>query len=126
MLFNVTIFAAISALCTTAALHSWAGEAYLIRPLLKYRGNRVLENHLARSVLRFAWHITSFFWLILAGFLYATAFHPQALVPILLVTIGSSFLAVGVFSLAFSKGRHIGWPLLVLTVALTLMAFRLT
>jgi len=46
--------ASIALLLLTGVVHSVGGEVYLIRPLFKYRGNRVLENSLARMVIRFA------------------------------------------------------------------------
>lgn len=103
----------ISGLMLTALVHSIGGEIFLLRPMFKHRGNRVLDHSLARMVLRFAWHITSVFWLVLAVILYVLAFSNQHLDTAILFTVGGTFAAVDVFDLFASRGRHIGWPLLL-------------
>lgn len=115
MAFPLLISLGIACLIITAVVHSIGGEKYLLRPLFTHRGNHVLNHNLARMVLRFAWHITSVFWLLLAAILYTTAFLETYLGTFVLWSIGATFAAVGVFDLFASRGRHIGWPLLVLT-----------
>src|SRR5690606_26428400 len=104
--------------------HSVGGEIYLLRPLFKHRGNRVLDSHLARMILRFAWHVTSVAWIVLAVILYAVAFNEAHLRTVVLASVGASFVFAGLFDLVASKGRHIGWPLLLLTGVFALAALR--
>ncbi len=111
--FQIFVSGAIVSLLITCIVHSVAGEFYLLRPLFKHRGNRVLENALARFVLRFAWHLTSAIWLLLAAILFTAAFGPQYVQPALFYGAGVLFLTTGLFDLIGSKGKHIGWPLLV-------------
>ena len=86
------------------------------------RGNRVLDHQLARMVLQFAWHLTSVTWIVLAVILYALAFDEPRLQTVILGSVGLSFAAVGLFDLVVSRGRHIGWPPLLLTGVFALAA----
>lgn len=122
MVFEWLIVASIAGLVATSLVHSLGGEIWLLRPLFKHRGNRVLDHPLARMVLRFAWHVTSVSWLLLAIILYALAFDEPHLRTVILGGVGLSFTAVGVFDLFASRGRHIGWPLLLLTGLFALAA----
>lgn len=122
MVFEWLIVASIAGLVVTSVVHSVGGEIWLLRPLFKHRGNRVLDHPLARMVLRFAWHVTSVSWLVLAVILYALAFDEPHLRTVVLGGVGLSFTAVGVFDLFASRGRHIGWPLLLLTGLFALAA----
>ena len=111
--FEFFIIAAIVSLVITTALHSIAGEYYLIKPMFKHRGNKVLNHHLARIVIRFAWHLTSILWLLLAVILYLTAFETKDLEFGILLSTGVVFIVVGIYDLIVSRGRHIGWPSLM-------------
>ena len=101
---------ALLALC--ALLHSIGGEIWLLRPLFRRRGNAVLESRLARVVLRFAWHLTSLCWLLIGALLAVLHQSASPLADLGFLIAGTFFLAVGVFDLFVSKGRHIGWPVL--------------
>lgn len=114
-MFETMILIGVGGLILTSITHSVAGEIYLLLPLFKHRGNRVLESELARTVLRFAWHITSVAWLVLALILYTFAFKVADLGAVILVSIGASFTAIGLVDMVASKGKHIGWPMLTLT-----------
>lgn len=109
-------------LLVTGAVHSWGGEKFLFGPMFRQRGNRVLENPLARMVLRFAWHLTTLTWVILAAILVATVVAADQIGQVARLGVGSSFLAVGLFDMVASKGKHIGWPLLLLVGILALAA----
>ena len=106
------ITAAIVALGLVSFLHSYFGEKLLLAPMFKRRGNAVLENELARKVLRGAWHLTSFLWVIMAIILYSLSFNFGILADTILLTFGVGFLMAGLYSLLLSRGRHIGWPVL--------------
>ncbi|WP_144055551.1 hypothetical protein [Octadecabacter antarcticus] len=109
-------------LIITGIIHSIAGEVYLLRPMFEQRGNRILEHKFGRSVLRAAWHLTSVMWVILAIILYAATFQPTNLAKVVFLSVGISFTAIGVFDLVASKGKHIGWPSLLLTGIFSLAA----
>lgn len=117
------IAAAITALILVAFLHSYFGETRLLSPLFKHQGNSILENDFARKVLRYAWHLTSLLWIMIAICLYAVAFHPTDLSTIVLLTIGIGFLFIGLFDLVVSRGRHIGWPALTAIGIFSLAAY---
>jgi hypothetical protein len=57
--------AAVLLVVTTFAHHSVLGERRLIGPLLARREG-ALASDLARVVVRFAWHLTSVSWVVLA------------------------------------------------------------
>lgn len=116
------VIASIIMLLATALLHSIMGEKLLISPLLRLKGNRVLESNLARMLLRFCWHLISLMWIVLAIGLYSVTFKPQSASVLILLSTGWCFLAIGIFDLIFSKGRHMGWPFLTLIGVFSLMA----
>lgn len=124
-LFKLLIICAIAALGLVSLVHSIYGEKLLLRPMFKYRGNRVLENDLARMVLRFAWHLTSLLWILLAVIIYTVGFSPQHLTHIILLSVGIVFTAVGMFDLIVSRGRHVGWPILMAIGAFCMGAYSL-
>lgn len=111
-LFPILISCAIAALGLAAIVHSFFGEKLLIGPLLAKRGNSVLEHELARMLIRFAWHVTSLMWIIMAIILYALSFSPKDLPAVIFVSFGVGFLTVGIFDLIASRAKHIGWPVL--------------
>jgi hypothetical protein len=93
-------------------LHSIGGEVWLLRPLFNLRGNRVLDSFLARQVPRFAWHLTSLCWLLIAGLLAVLHQSGTAAADLGFLLTGGLFLAVGLFDLALTRGLHIGWHVL--------------
>ncbi len=94
------------AMVTTALFHSLAGEWRLIGPLLRTDFD-IVRYPLARKIVRFAWHATSVLMLISA----ALVIWPGTPQPLIRLT-GGTWLAVGLFDAAYTRGRHIGWPLL--------------
>ena len=95
----------------TATVHSVLGERRLLKPLFK-QTNGILASRLARFILRFAWHLTSLSWLVLAVILSTFQFQSAHAFSNALVATGVAFTAAGVFDAFGSRGRHIGWPLL--------------
>jgi hypothetical protein len=113
----------------TALAHSIVGERKLIRPILDLRHIRpildlggeekpnVLRRRRARKILRFAWHFTSLFMVLTA----ALVIWPD--VPLALIALtGLLWLAAGIFDAIYTRGKHIGWPLLTAAGALALAA----
>lgn len=108
---DTLLLAAALLLVVTAAVHSVAGERRLIGPVLARRDG-ILKSPLARFVLRFAWHITSVAWVVIALILLALVLDPAAVRWWAAAGTGVAFTAIGVFTALSSRGRHIGWPFL--------------
>ncbi len=98
-------------LIVTSAVHSIVGERRLLGPVLARREG-ILKSSLARFVLRFAWHITSVAWAVIALILLALVLDPPAVRWWAAAATGATFTAIGAFTAISSRGRHIGWPFL--------------
>jgi hypothetical protein len=98
----------LSAACmaTTALVHGALGEKRLIQPLLAL-DQGIMAVDLARRVFRFAWHAMSLLMLVSA----ATVVWPGTPRPLILL-VGAAWLAVGLADAIYTRGRHIGWPIL--------------
>ncbi len=109
----------------TMMVHSLLGQRRIIRPLLD-DGAGVMQKPLARFIVPFAWHLTSFIGLIVAAILLAWAWTPGQAVTIGLAATGAVFTVGGIWDAIGSKGQHVGWPPLTLIglSALTALAFR--
>jgi hypothetical protein len=105
-------------------VHSWLGERVLIGPLLAAPATEgPLTRRPLRRVLRNAWHITSVAWAGMGLVLASLAFAPlDASARRVLVVIGLLFAVQGLFVLATSRGRHVGWPFFAAIGALSLWA----
>jgi hypothetical protein len=68
---------------------------------------------LARQVLRFAWHLTSLLWVGQALLLIRFAGSPATFDRVLAGGIGILYVMAGTFDAIFTRGRHIGWPMLM-------------
>ncbi|HEY6815765.1 MAG TPA: hypothetical protein VI168_09525 [Croceibacterium sp.] len=104
----------------TALMHSLLGEAWLVGPMVRSRSG-VMGRQLSRQVTRFAWHWTSALWLMVAGILISAGLG-HAVETWLLVAIGGAHLVLGLLDAVVTRGRHVGWPMLVLVGGLTLLA----
>ncbi|MGH6786986.1 MAG: hypothetical protein ACREBO_09155 [Novosphingobium sp.] len=91
-------------MAATAVVHSVAGERRLIGPLVA-PGSTAIPHRQGRRVLRSAWRLTSLYMLSNAAVVIWPG-SPAGLIR----AIGAMWLATGLFSLAASRGRHIGWP----------------
>jgi hypothetical protein len=113
---NATLLYCAAALVVlTALIHSLVGERRILGPILdsEESGPRILKSWLARAIVRFAWHFTSISWLAMAAVFAILAGLPApAQTRAVVVVLGGSFLLMTVISVAISRGRHIGWPLL--------------
>ena len=109
-----TMFLIAAAIVTlaTAATHSYFGEKRLIGPLVA-SDDGVMSRLLAKQVIRFAWHLTSLLWIGQALLLLRAAFDPEVLDAMLIAGIGVLHVAVGLFDAVVTRGKHIGWPLLM-------------
>ena len=105
----------------TCLTHSIVGEKRLIGPVMALRAG-VLQSDLARQVLRFAWHLMSALGLIVAFLLFQYARNPSTIDPAMIVLIGLILAGSGLFDAIYTRGKHIGWPLLTAAGATTLAA----
>ncbi|TSD87415.1 hypothetical protein FFK22_017230 [Mycobacterium sp. KBS0706] len=117
---DALLLAAALLLVVTAVVHSVVGERRLISPVLA-RHDGILKSPLARFVLRFAWHITSVAWIVIALILAVLVLDPTAVRWWAAVGTGAIFTAIGAFTALSSRGRHIGWPFLT-GIGLTALA----
>ncbi len=101
--------------------HSYVGERRLIGPILAIDAP-VTQSPLARAVLGFNWHLTSLLGVIVAVVLWRSGSRPDLADPVIIAVIGISLLVSGVVDAAWSRFRHLGWPLLTLAGALALAA----
>ena len=116
------IHACAALLLFTSFVHSFVGEKRLIAPLLAQR-NGVMAHPLARVVLRLVWHFMTILFCIIAATLWASLESPKAATTTLLIGTAAGIGGAGVIDAIASRGKHIGWPMLVLigvTAALAL------
>ena len=118
---DIYLYTAAGLLVLTAFTHSWFGERRLIGPVVN-SGVGVMKRDLARQVLRFAWHLTSGLWLVLAITLAHAAMTGSGAGPVFIGLTGILHLGVGLFDAILTRGRHIGWPLLTLIGVFCLLA----
>lgn len=93
-------------MATTALVHGALGEKRLIQPLLAL-DQGIMAVDLARKVFRFAWHAMSVLMLVSA----ASVVWPGTPRELILL-IGAAWTAVGLADGLYTRGRHIGWPIL--------------
>jgi hypothetical protein len=103
--------AAAAATLVTAFTHSYFGERRLIGPLVASSVG-VTSRALAKQVVRFAWHLTTMLWVGQALLLLREANAPSSLDRSLIGGIGVSHLVAGLVDAIYTRGKHIGWPLL--------------
>lgn len=109
------VWAGIAGLSILAVGHSAAGEKMVLGPMFRARGNATLDNALGRSVIRFAWHLTSLMWLLLAALVYFLAFGSEgAQVPAFRI-VGVVFGLMGIYAAVMSRGRFVPWVIMLLT-----------
>jgi hypothetical protein len=102
----IWLWASAALMVATALTHSILGEVRLIGPLLRGR-HGVMANDFARTITRYAWHVTSAL-MVATALAVAWPGTPTALIR----AIGAIWLVLGLVSLIASRGKHIGWPVL--------------
>ena len=103
---GVWLWLAAVTMLVTAFLHSFLGERRLISPMLDLKTG-VLAVPLARQVVRFAWHLTS---ALMAA--CALAMLIQDTPVLLIAVIGFVWVAAGLSDAVYTRGKHVGWPIL--------------
>jgi hypothetical protein len=119
----VSIFLSLAAgtMIVTALTHSILGEIRLIQPILRSE-TKLMRHPLARQVVRFAWHLTSVQWFVLAYFLLRPVWGGAPIDREFILVIGVAHLLVGIFDAIVTRGKHVGWPLLTATGVFALAA----
>jgi hypothetical protein len=102
-------------MATTALVHGALGERRLIQPLLEL-DQGIMAVALARRVFRFAWHAMSVLMLVSA----ASVIWPGTPRDLILL-IGAAWTAVGLVDAVYTRGRHIGWPILTASGVLAIL-----
>jgi hypothetical protein len=106
-----TLLSAAGLTVLLGAGHSYLGERALIGPLLRMDGlPRILGDvgH-TRTILRFAWHLTSLLWWGLAAILAYMHFVPAATSRPFLWMIVVVFAISGAVVLPATRGAHKSW-----------------
>jgi hypothetical protein len=107
MNLSLSIAALLSA--ALAISHSWLGERLILQPVLAMEDLPTLSGSRRgmRKIVRFAWHITSVFFVAMAGVLfYFSRVSPDvAVIKIISVT----YLLSAVITIVVSRGRHYAW-----------------
>lgn len=92
-------------------VHSYLGERYILVRLFKRSNLPKLfgSDWLTKRVLRFAWHLTTVAWWGFAAILYIISGSNENIEKQILIIIAVVFLASGLLSVTFTKGKHISW-----------------
>lgn len=109
----------------TGIVHSWLGERMLIGPMLapENRSGPLLQRRFNRSLLRFAWHITTVTWFGVSAVLLILGAEPlNAPGRYAVLAIAATFLIMGLISLVVGRGRHPSWAAFLATAALCMAA----
>ena len=103
------------------AAHSYLGERYLLSRLLRRDNLPKLLGGTAftKRTLRFAWHVTTVAWWGLAVLL-AQAADGQLTAIDVARTIGWTAILSALLPLAFTRGRHLSWIVMLVIGALAL------
>jgi hypothetical protein len=105
-----------------AITHSWLGEKWIIQPVLAIDNMPALfgSQRGMKKILRFAWHLTSVFFLGMAAVLlhYSVLGKDRHVLFIIAVT----YLLSAVMTLAVSRGRHYAWAMFLTIGLLTWFA----
>jgi hypothetical protein len=115
------LIAAAVATLVTAFTHSFFGERRLIGPLVTSNAG-IMSRVLAKQVVRFAWHLTTLLWLGQALLLLRAANAASSPDRALVIGIGVVYVAAGLFDAVFTRGKHIGWPMLTAIGLFSLMS----
>ena len=99
--------------------HSWAGERYIVRRLLRRDNLPKLfgADTFTKRTIRYAWHLLTVVGAGLAAILAYAAARPT---PAPVLHVVAATLALGaIWGLAATRARHLSWILLAATAALT-------
>lgn len=109
-----------------AAAHSYLGEKRIFPRLLDREPPPTLGGSasLMRSIVRWAWHLTSLAWVALAFIVIALLNDPSQLRQFI-GAIVAGYLGIGaVVTFATTRGRHIAWPFFLVAAVATWLGTR--
>lgn len=96
-----------------AIAHSYLGERYILIPLLAMDLSPALRRErFQKSILRFAWHLTSVAWIGLGAVLLGV--HRPDAAAFIGIAVAITFAIHGLVTLGASRGKHLAWPLFLL------------
>ncbi|WP_255988151.1 hypothetical protein [Chitinolyticbacter albus] len=101
--------------------HSVLGERYILIRLFRRQDLPKLfgSQDFTVRTLRFAWHLTTLAWWGFAALMLTLA-QPDWTRPQLLLVVAATFAASSLLTVAFSRGRHLAWPVMA---AIALLVF---
>ncbi len=101
--------------------HGYLGEKQLIGPLLSAENVQgVLRSKVSRNILRGVWHLPAASWGLMGLMTIYYSFTPYPPVAPIAFAISTCSVALLV-NLAATKGKHIGWPLLLVVSLLAVV-----
>lgn len=119
------VVVAVALIVGIAAAHSYLGETYILRRLFR-RDNlpRLFgSDWFTKRTLRFGWHITSIAWIGFGAILLVLAGSPGVEAQsAILKWVAATFLASGICSAGFTRGRHLSWVLFLAIAVLCWLA----
>jgi hypothetical protein len=94
-----------------AGLHSYIGETRLLQPLIALPDLPILlgTTDYTRSVLRWAWHLTSLAWLGFAAIFIALTQIPEAARPLIGIVLAGFLGLSAIIAFMATRGRHLAW-----------------
>jgi hypothetical protein len=97
-------------------IHSYLGETRVFPRLLRSEDLPRLRGSLdfTRSILRWAWHLTSLAWFGFAYLLFLIIIGKTLTTVELARIISVVFGLTGLIAFATTRGKHVAWPLLAL------------
>jgi hypothetical protein len=98
-------------MATLAGLHSYIGETHLLQRLLAMSDLPILQGSMGytKTVLRWAWHLTSLAWLGFAMIFIALTQLPSEARPIIGVILASILGLSAITVFISTSGRHLAW-----------------
>jgi hypothetical protein len=125
---NLFLITAAVLIIATGLAHSWLGERYIIRRLLRRDDLPALfgDDSFTRQTVRYAWHLTTVAWLGLASVLLVVggAFPVLGVGDALVFAVAQTFVLSAVLALLLTRARHLSWVVFVAIAALCLLTLR--
>lgn len=112
----VLLYLAASGAVIAGVTHSYLGERLVFPKLLAAENLPRLRGSLefTRSILRWAWHLTSLAWVAFAYLLFVVGAGrtPDAITLVRIIAV--FFGLTGLVTFVTTRGRHVAWPLFTL------------
>jgi hypothetical protein len=120
---NATMLNTAGGLCVLIGItHSYLGETKILIPMYAHYKLPVLRgsDRTTKTILRFAWHLTSVAWWGLGAILFVIASPAPNPMACILRVIAITFAIHAVVTAASSRGRHYAW---IVFTAIALLAW---